>query len=167
MGSLTWEASWPMAIAGMAESSAIETVVKARRGYISDFSRWPIDVPANRRAINRNCAMEKSSRWARASANCAEHVVSASPRHFRLFARRPVSGLTSLDVSPSQALAQWPIDTTSLAYRCGGSTGMVSCGHAPVSRLTAAEPLDNSALRHLARLFFRSLPAAKLWIIAQ
>jgi hypothetical protein len=30
---------------------------------------------------------------------------------------------------------------------------MVSCGHAPVSRLTAAENLENSALRHLARLF--------------
>ena len=65
-------------------------------------------------------------------------AVSASPRHFRMVARRPVSGLTSLDVSPSQAVAQWLIDTPSLAYRCGGSTGIMSLRHSPVSRLTAA-----------------------------
>jgi len=54
-------------------------------------------------------------------------------------------------MSPSQAVAQWLSDTSSLAYRCGGSTGMMSCGHAPVSRLTAAEDPEIPALRHLAR----------------
>jgi hypothetical protein len=46
-----------------------------------------------------------------------------------------------LNGSPSQAFAQWHIDTffTSLAYRCGGSTGIASFDRVPVSRLTAAE----------------------------
>lgn len=72
-----------------------------------------------------NCAGEWSTETAPAGAN-AQRVVSASPRHFRPCVRRPVSGLTSLDVSPSQTFAQWHIDTPTLAYRCGDSTGLVS-----------------------------------------
>ena len=53
------------------------------------------------------------------------HTVSASPRHFRRRMRRPVSGLTSLDLPPSQAFRPVAIDTPTLAYRCGGSTGMM------------------------------------------
>ena len=63
--------------------------------------------------------------------------------------RRPVSGLASLDLSPSQAFAQWPIDTPTLAYRCGDSTGMVLFEHAPVSRLTAAAKLRSGTLHDL------------------
>jgi hypothetical protein len=58
-------------------------------------------------------------------------------------------------VSPSQAFAQWHIDTpfTSLAYRCGGSTGIASFERVPVSRLTTAAFFANAALWHLARFF--------------
>jgi len=38
---------------------------------------------------------------------------------------RPVSGLARFDSSPSQALAQWLVDESTLAYRCGGSTGII------------------------------------------
>jgi len=64
--------------------------------------------------------------------------------------RRPVSGLASLGVSPSQAGAQWHVDTPALAYRCGGSSGMV------LRRTRTCFPFNRgreSALRHLARCF--------------
>ena len=64
--------------------------------------------------------------------------------------RRPVSGLASLGVSPSQAGAQWHFDTPALAYRCGGSAGMVFL------RTRTCFPFNRcreSALRHLARYF--------------
>ena len=106
---------------------------------------------------------ERTRSWA----NGAVHSVTASPQHFRSCGRRPVSGLTSRVLSPSQAFAQWPFDTpcTSLAYRCGGSTGIASFERVPVSRLTAAENFQNTALRHLAPLF-RPMPATKARIIA-
>ena len=60
------------------------------------------------------------------------HVIIASPQCFVVIVR-PVSGLARLDASPSHVvLTQWLIDAPTLAYRCGGSTGI-----APVSRLTA------------------------------
>ena len=37
---------------------------------------------------------------------------------------RPVSGLTSIGVSPSQVITQWLMDTPALDYRCGGSSGI-------------------------------------------
>ena len=37
---------------------------------------------------------------------------------------RPVSGLASFDVPPSQAWAQWLCGTPALTYRCGGSIGI-------------------------------------------
>ena len=37
---------------------------------------------------------------------------------------RPVSGLMSFDVSPSHDRSQWHLDTPTLTYRCGGSTGI-------------------------------------------
>lgn len=50
-----------------------------------------------------------------------------SPWHLR-WSFRPVSGLASLDVSPSQDAthSQWLDDTPALAYRCGGSSGIAS-----------------------------------------
>ncbi|SBT05413.1 hypothetical protein ACCAA_210007 [Candidatus Accumulibacter aalborgensis] len=87
--------------------------------------------------------------------------MSASPRHFRSRVRRPVSGLTSLDMSPSQDFTQWPIDTPTLAYRCGDSTGMAFHLHAPVSRLTAAANLRCGTLHDS----FRHLMSAEARII--
>jgi hypothetical protein len=49
---------------------------------------------------------------------------------------RPVSGLTRFGSSPSQAFAQWRVDEPTLAYRCGGSTGIIDLklSNAPVSQ---------------------------------
>jgi len=44
---------------------------------------------------------------------------------------RPIYGLTRQNASPSHDCSQWHTDTSTLAYRCGGSTGI-----SPVSRLT-------------------------------
>jgi hypothetical protein len=49
---------------------------------------------------------------------------------------RPVSGLASLDAPPSQVETQWHRGAPALAYRCGGSSGVVP-KDAPLSRLTA------------------------------
>ena len=68
------------------------------------------------------------------------------PAALPYIAHRPVSGLASPDASPSQAFAQWPIEASTLAYRCGGSTGIVWLKHAPVSRSTAAENLLGGTL---------------------
>lgn len=51
---------------------------------------------------------------------------------------RPVSGLASFDLSPSQACAQWHVDRPALAYRCGGSTGVANIVRAPVSQFHLA-----------------------------
>jgi len=40
------------------------------------------------------------------------------------------------DLPPSHACAQWPIGKSTLAYRCGGSTGIGVNASSPVSRLT-------------------------------
>mgnify|MGYP001309662326 CR=1 FL=1 len=62
--------------------------------------------------------------------------------------------------------AQWPIDSPTLAYRCGGSTGMllrvVQRKQAPVSRLTAAANLRGGTLHDP----FSHLRPAKMPIIA-
>jgi len=36
---------------------------------------------------------------------------------------RPVSGLAGFDDSPSHAVAQWPDESPTPSYRCGGSRG--------------------------------------------
>src|SRR5512143_3251461 len=46
-------------------------------------------------------------------------------------AARPVSGLARPNASPSHDCSQWLDDASTLAYRCGGSTGIE-----PVSRLS-------------------------------
>ena len=51
-------------------------------------------------------------------------------------ASRPVSGLTSFDLPPSHDCSQWLIGKSTLAYRCGGSTGFGVNASLPVSRLT-------------------------------
>lgn len=52
------------------------------------------------------------------SFRCATRSIS------RTVALRPVSGLASLDLSPSHDCSQWHDDKPTLAYRCGGSTGI-------------------------------------------
>ncbi len=59
----------------------------------------------------------------------------------------PVSGLTSLDASPSHAYAQWYIDETTLAYRCGGSTGIGVGSPHLISRLTERLSPDSTLKR--------------------
>lgn len=66
-----------------------------------------------------------------------------TPRHFlahlniRLIVARPVSGLVSIDIAPSQAInAQWLIAIhLKLTYRCGGSIGLIKIKfNAPISQ---------------------------------
>jgi len=71
------------------------------------------------------------------------------PQHFLNEALRPVSGLTSFDLSPSHDCSQWHIDKPTLAYRCGGSSGTT-----PDSRLTYLQ-----AGKHLKAA--RTLPRAR------
>ena len=58
---------------------------------------------------------------------------------------RPVSGLTRLDVPPShEGDSQWPVDTPTLAYRCGGSPGIQEmlnkfCGRENARRINGSE----------------------------
>jgi len=48
-----------------------------------------------------------------------------TPVALPLVCPRPVSGLASLDAPPSQAETQWRCGASALAYRCGGSSGLV------------------------------------------
>ena len=66
---------------------------------------------------------------------------------------RPVSGLASLDMSPSQTEVQWRDDMPALADRCGGSSGFAFC------ETRTAFPF-NRARRILARHLTHS-PSAK------
>ncbi len=108
----------------------------------------PVADERPRRSASKNTELHRDTISRRER---AERCVSASPRHLRPCVRRPVSGLASLDMSPSQTFAQWPIDTPTLAYRCGDSTGMMLHEHAPVSRLTAAAKLHCGTLHDLSR----------------
>ena len=127
-------------------------------GCMTDFSRLPASVPASRRAINAELH-EGEQRQARTPV-----VPCPLPRDTSVHGvHRPVSGLASLGVSPSQVFTQWHFDTPTLAYRCGGSTGMVFRQHAPVSRLTAAALLASGTLHDL----YRCLPTAEGEIIAR
>ena len=53
--------------------------------------------------------------------------------------------------------AQWLFDTSSLAYRCGGSTGMVSMKRTcfPIIRCPPSRHAERSAMRHLSQILFR------------
>jgi|GEM_PF-5215537 len=62
----------------------------------------------------------------------------------------PVSGLASLDSPPSQAKTPSGIKgEPSLAYRCGGSSGIASRGRAPLSRLTTGLEASGTRMRRL------------------
>ena len=55
---------------------------------------------------------------------CATVFPMRHPQHLLSIALRPVSGLASPDLSPSHDRSQWPIGKSTLAYRCGGSSGV-------------------------------------------
>ena len=65
----------------------------------------------------------------------------------RFLHSRPIYGLARQNASPSHDCSQWHTDTPTLAYRCGGSTGI-----SPVSRLTGRrKPSGTSMHAHYSR----------------
>lgn len=63
---------------------------------------------------------------------------TATPRYFHRFESRPVSGLTSLDPSPSQEMPSGVMTDPHL-LTVAGAAAALRFQHAPLSRLTAAE----------------------------
>jgi len=127
-------------------SSFAAECARAWLGCMMGFSLLPTSVPAGRRAKIRNCTGIPSTGASAPSVACPH------PRGTSVHVcedRYP--GLQVLTCRLPQAFAQWPIDTPTLAYRCGDSTGMMLHEHAPVSRLTAAAKLHCGTLHDLSR----------------
>ncbi len=97
---------------------------------------------------NIQCMREKTTRRAaRPSVSCP------LPRGTSVkCVRRPVSGLASLDVSPSQADAQWHSTHPHSLTVAGAAQAWRSEEHAPASRLTAAEDLRCGTLHDVFSL---------------
>jgi hypothetical protein len=99
--------------------------------FLNEFQGSPLE-----RSITGNAADDRKEVPANVwSTNSAVHAPPAAfPDLWNrggFLHSRPIYGLARQNASPSHDCSQWHIDASTLAYRCGGSTGF-----SPVSRLT-------------------------------